>query len=83
MSRFLLDLAERTVATYAVSLLGLLLADGFDLTSVGAVRAAAVAALPAALTVIKGAVATFVGDPTSAAMLPRPSRDAAADLRGV
>ncbi|WP_224274105.1 holin [Streptomyces sp. LS1784] len=71
MPRFILDLAERTAATYAVAFLGLLLADGFDLTSVGALRAAAVAALPAALTVLKGAISTFVGDPNSAALLAR------------
>jgi hypothetical protein len=71
MNRFLLDLAERVGATYAVAFLGLLLADGFDLTSVGALRAAAVAALPAALSVLKGVVGSFVGDPNSAALLPR------------
>jgi hypothetical protein len=70
MNRFVLDLTERVGATYALSFLGLLLADGFDLTSVGALKASAVAALPAALTVIKGILATFVGDPTSAALLP-------------
>ncbi|MDH6709736.1 hypothetical protein P3T27_006485 [Kitasatospora sp. MAA19] len=71
MRKFWTDLAERTVATYVVALLGLLLADGVDLASIGTLRAATVAALPAALTVIKSAVATFVGDPTSAAILPK------------
>jgi len=71
MPRYLLDLAERTAATYATTYLGLLLATGFDLTNVGALKAAAIAALPAALTVIKGALSTFVGDPGTAAMLPR------------
>jgi hypothetical protein len=70
MNRFLLDVVERTVATYATTFLGLLLASGFDLTSLGALKAAAIAAIPAALTVIKGVLAGFVGDPTSAAMLP-------------
>ncbi len=69
--RFWLDVAERTAATYVVAFLGLLLADGMDLTSMSAVRAAGVAALPAALTVVKGAVATLVGDRGSAAVLPR------------
>lgn len=72
MTRFLLDVVERTLATYAVTFLGLLLASGFDLTSLGALKSAAVAAIPAALTVIKGVLATFIGDPTSAAVLPRP-----------
>jgi hypothetical protein len=71
MRKFWLDLTERTVATYAVAFLGLLLADGFDLTSISALRAAAVAALPAGLTVLKGAIGTFVGDPTTAAILPK------------
>ncbi|MEU1284895.1 holin [Kitasatospora sp. NPDC005856] len=75
MRKLILDLVERTVATYAVAFLGLLLADNFDLTSVGALRAAAVAALPAALTVVKGTVSTFVGDPNSAALLGRRARE--------
>ncbi|MEV8323325.1 holin [Kitasatospora sp. NPDC056731] len=72
MRKFIIDLAERTAATYAVAFLGLLLADGFNLTSIGAFKAAAVAALPAALAVVKGVAATFVGDPNSAALLARP-----------
>ncbi|MFD4394636.1 holin [Kitasatospora sp. NPDC058478] len=71
MRKFVLDLVERTVATYAVAFLGLLLADGFDLTSISSLKAAAVAGLPAALTVLKSALGTFVGDPTSAAILPK------------
>ncbi|MEV7186582.1 holin [Kitasatospora sp. NPDC057542] len=74
MRKLIIDLVERTVATYAAAFLGLLLADRFDLTSFSALKAAAVAALPAALTVVKGAVATLVGDPNSAALLAR-SRD--------
>lgn len=73
MNRFLLDVAERTVTTYAVTFLGLLLASGFDLTSLGALKSAAVASIPAALTVIKGVLSGFVGDPTSAALLPAAS----------
>jgi hypothetical protein len=71
MPRFFLDLAERVVATYLAGFLGLLLANGFDLTSVSALRAAAVAALPAAITVIKGFIATFIGDPNTPAVLPK------------
>ncbi|NUS16302.1 MAG: hypothetical protein HOY69_33710 [Streptomyces sp.] len=70
MPKFWLDLTERTAATYAVALLGLLLADGVDLTSIGALKAAAVAAIPAALTVLKGAIASLIGDSSSAALLP-------------
>ncbi|MFJ6621321.1 holin [Kitasatospora sp. NPDC091335] len=71
MAKLIIDLVERTVATYAAAFLGLLLADGFDLTSISALKAAALAALPAALTVVKGAVASRVGDPQSAALLGR------------
>lgn len=53
-----------------VTFLGLLLADGVDLTSVGTIRAAAIAALPAALSIIKGVLATLVGNHKTAALLP-------------
>jgi hypothetical protein len=68
---FLLDLTERTVATYAQAFAGLLLADSTHLMSLGTVRAAAVAALPAVLAVVKGALggSIFSG---SAAWLPTP-----------
>lgn len=71
MPRYLIDIAERVAATYVVALLGLLLADGVDLTSVGTLRAALVAALPAALSVVKGILGGLVGDPNSAALLPK------------
>jgi hypothetical protein len=70
MPKFLTDLTERVASTYVVAFLGLLLADGVDLTSVSTIRAAAIAALPAALTVVKGALAAFVGDHQTAALLP-------------
>ncbi|MEU8548314.1 holin [Streptomyces roseoverticillatus] len=68
--KVLLDIVERTAAAYITTFLGLLLADGFDLTDVSALKAAAVAALPAALSVIKGAIGTRFGDKSSAAWLP-------------
>ncbi|MEV0278899.1 holin [Streptomyces sp. NPDC050610] len=77
MPRLLIDIAERTVAAYVTTLLGLLLADGFDLTSLSAIKAAAVAALPAALSVLKGAIGGLAGDKTSAAWLPRRGNTAA------
>ncbi|MFI8104696.1 hypothetical protein [Streptomyces sp. NPDC086023] len=73
MARLLVDIAERTLAAYATTFLGLLLAANFDLTDVTAVKAAAIASVPAALTVIKGAIGSLVGDPASAGWLP--SRD--------
>lgn len=50
------------------------LADGFDFTSISALRAAAIASIPAALSVVKGAIGTVIGDPTTAGWLPRGSR---------
>ncbi|GAA0479179.1 holin [Streptomyces sp. NPDC046215] len=70
MPKALVDVIERTLAAYVTTFLGLVIADGFDLTSVSALKAAAIAALPAALSVIKGAIGTRFGDKESAAWLP-------------
>ncbi|MCA1220683.1 hypothetical protein [Streptomyces sp. 8L] len=67
---FLLDLVERTVATYLEVGAGLLLADSTHLLSLGSLRVAAVAALPAALTVVKGALAGSLGTSPTASALP-------------
>lgn len=53
---FLIDVGERTAATYVQAFCGLLLADATHLLSLGTLKAAAVAALPAALAVVKGAL---------------------------
>lgn len=53
---FLTDLADRTVSTYLQSFLGLELSNVANLTSIGATKVAALAALPAALAVLKAAV---------------------------
>lgn len=71
MNRLFLDTVERTVGTYAVTFLGLLLADGVDLTNLGAVKAAAIAAVPAALSVVKAAVGSVIGDQTTVGWVPR------------
>jgi hypothetical protein len=47
----------------------LLLADGFDYTNVSAVKAAGLAAIPAALSVIKGFLARAVGDVDSPSLV--------------
>jgi hypothetical protein len=60
------DLIERTAATYGTSFLGLLLANGFDLTDVSSLRAAAIAAVPAGLAVLYGWLAGFTGNPDTA-----------------
>ncbi|MEX2984890.1 holin [Streptomyces sp. C36] len=82
MRQVLADIAERTLAAYVTTFLGLIIADGFDLTDVSALKAAAVAALPAALSVIKGAIGSRIGDKGSAAWLPRRAgRDASSGAR--
>ncbi|AEW94584.1 MULTISPECIES: holin [Streptomycetaceae] len=70
MNRRWLDLGERTVATYVQAVCGLLLADATGLMSLGALRAAAVAALPAAFAVIKSALALGLGPSGTASLLP-------------
>lgn len=63
---YLKSLLELAVLTFAVTFLGLLSADGFDLLNVGAVKAAAVASLPAVLSVVYGAVVKLLGNYNSA-----------------
>jgi hypothetical protein len=65
-----LDLGERTVMTYLQAVLGLLLADTTGLISVGSLRAAAVAALPAALAAVKSAFALCLGSSGTASLVP-------------
>lgn len=57
--KFFVDLAERTVATYLEAFLGLLLAG--QIVDLSTAKAAAVAAIPAGLAVVKGALSAFVG----------------------
>ena len=52
---FLRDLTERAIATYVQTFLGLLIASG--LVDVTALKAAAVAAIPAGLSVVKSILA--------------------------
>lgn len=67
---FYVDLTLRTIRTYVVAFLGLLVAlPTFELDySIG--LAAAGGALPAALAVLKGGLASKVGRTDSAALLP-------------
>lgn len=69
---FVLDLAERTAATYAEAFAGLLLADSTHMLNLGMLRAMAVAALPAALTVLKAALGGALSTTGGAAWLPAP-----------
>lgn len=60
-----IDVAERAIMTAAQAFLAV-----WVVTDTSTTRAAAVAALAAALSVLKGAIATKVGDNTTAALLP-------------
>ncbi|MFF4157987.1 holin [Streptomyces sp. NPDC001678] len=80
--KVLLDIAERTLAAYVTTFLGIVIADGFDLTSISALKAAAIAALPAALSVIKGAIGSRFGDKSSAAWLPERDKPGAGTPAG-
>lgn len=67
MKKFLIDTAERAVATYVEVFLGLLLVAGpLDLDKV---EVALVAALPAALAVVKAAIASRYGKKDSASFV--------------
>ncbi|MGW1071598.1 holin [Streptomyces sp. NPDC002537] len=75
MPRFLLDLAERTAATYLEAFLGLLLAG--TVTDLSTAKAAAVAAIPAALAIAKGALSGLLNRSGTASALPAPKTTAA------
>lgn len=72
-NRYLSDLAERVGVTYVEALVGLLIAGWTNVASLGDVltlgRAAVVAALPAALAVVKAGLARFVGDAADASLV--------------
>lgn len=71
MPRALADIAERTIATYAQSVLGLMGASSTtDLVSLSAWQAAAVAAMPAALSALKSTLGTVLGRRGTASWLP-------------
>ena len=77
MSRsFLVDLVERAVATYVQTLIGLLIVSG--VTDLAAIQSAAVAAIPAGLSVVKSVLAErYVPgtvSPASLAQAPSPRR---------
>ena len=67
---FLIDLLERTIATYAEAFLGLLIASGLGTPAdrMALLEKAAIAAIPAALAVAKAGLAKFKGGPNSASL---------------
>lgn len=67
---FYSDLIFRTVRTYVVSFVGLLVAAPIFEFSVGALQSAAIGAIPATLAVVKGIVASRIGNRETPALLP-------------
>lgn len=68
---FAMDLLERTIGTYLVTFLGLVVVNPGE---VATYSLALVAALPAALAVVKGALASRVASPTNASLVELPAR---------
>jgi hypothetical protein len=67
----LADIAERAVLTYAEAFLGLLLAAGTtSIVDLSTLQSAAVAAIPAGLAIVKGAIGTLLGRAGTASWLP-------------
>ena len=67
--KYLARLAELVVGTFVFTWLGLLLAvPSSDWTAAGITKAA-VAAIPAALMLIKGAIGHFIGDPNTTSFI--------------
>jgi hypothetical protein len=70
--KYWVDVVERVVATYVEVFLGLVIGSAFvdsGKLNMGAVTAAGIAALPAALSLIKSLVASRLGDPSSASLV--------------
>lgn len=68
-TQWMRDTIERTIATYVQALIGLLIASWSGAIDLAAVQTAAWAAIPAALAVIKAAVAARVDGTVSPASL--------------
>lgn len=66
---YLKDLAERAAATYVQSFLGLLLVSWSTELTFGVVQAAAIAAVPALLSVLKSGLAKYTGNPQDASLV--------------
>jgi hypothetical protein len=76
--KYWVDVTERVIATYLEAFLGLMIGSAFvdsGKLNMGAVAAAGIAALPAALSLIKALVASRLGDPASASLVDAPLED--------
>lgn len=70
--RFILDVMERVLRTYAQTFIGLLIASGFAVDGVvdlSVVVKAGIAALPAVLSLLMSLLARGVGDKESASLV--------------
>ncbi|MGC9539968.1 hypothetical protein [Streptomyces sp. UG1] len=68
--KLLADIAERAVLTYVEAFLGLLLAsETTDVLTLSALESAAIAAIPAGLAVVKGAIGSLLGRAGTASWL--------------
>lgn len=78
-TKMIIDILERAFFTYAETFFGLLIAAnvwtgtqaGGLLSVLQVVQVAAVSAIPAALAILKGGLATLIGDRNTAAALPK------------
>lgn len=70
---FLLDMLERALFTFVEVFLGAWVATGADWVNLSGAKAAAVAGLAAALSVVKSGLASTVGTRGTASMLPKGS----------
>jgi hypothetical protein len=73
--KFWVDAVERVVATYVEVFLGLIIGSAFvdsGKLNMGAITAAGIAALPAALSLVKALVASRLGDPETASLVDAP-----------
>lgn len=71
MKRYLRDIVERAAKTYVQVLIGLVLAENVfadGTVDLSVLQTAAVAAIPAALSVVSSALSQFRGDPDSASL---------------
>ncbi|WP_149183328.1 hypothetical protein [Streptomyces sp. TRM49041] len=80
--KLLADIGERAVLTYVEAFLGLLLASGTtNVVTLSALESAAIAAIPAGLAVLKGAVGSILGRPGTASWLPAKTDSASPTIR--
>lgn len=68
-TKFFKDLTERVVSTYLQAFIGLLIAAWSPAIDLGSAKAAAIAAIPAALSVAKGLLAKLRGNQDDASMV--------------